>query len=249
MSGQASVHATSWRSAEAGEVYERGRPGYPTDAVTFIADDLGLGAPARVLDLAAGTGKLTRALAAAGSRMLAAEPMPGMVAQLRGAVPGVPVVAARAEHLPLAAGRLDGITVAQAFHWFDAPAAITEANRVLRAGGHLVLVWNKRDVSVPWVAEMSRVLDRYERLAPRGDMDRWQEAFGATDGFTPLARRAFHHEHVLPDLRDRVASMSFVLVLAEPERQALLGEIDALVAGEAEVRMPYDTHVYWCTRR
>ena len=188
-----------------------------------------------MLDLAAGTGKLTRALAAAGSRMLAAEPMPGMVAQLRRAVPGVPVVAARAEHLPLAAGRLDGITVAQAFHWFDAPAAITEANRVLRAGGHLVLVWNKRDVSVPWVAEMSRVLDRYERLAPRGDMDRWQEAFGATDGFTPLARRAFHHEHVLPDLRDRVASMSFVLVLAEPERQALdVGDVAASLDGEEE---------------
>jgi SAM-dependent methyltransferase len=239
-----SIHATSWRSEDAGATYERGRPDYPAEAVAFMIQLVG----DRVLDLAAGTGKLTRLLAPAVRQPLAAEPMDGMRRQFREALPGVRLLAANAEALPLRAGTLDGITVAQAFHWFRADEALAEAHRVLRPGGRLVLVWNKRDLTVPWIRRMTDILDRYERLAPREDMDAWRPAFDRTDLFTPLQQRSFRHEQQLDSLVDRVGSMSFVIVLPPGERARLLEEIEALV-DERPIRMTYDTHVYWCQRR
>jgi SAM-dependent methyltransferase len=237
------VHATSWRSDDAGAAYERGRPDYPDEAVQFI---VGL-AGDTVLDLAAGTGKLTRLLAPHVARLLAAEPMEGMRRQFRDALPAVPLVAANAEALPLGDAVLDAVTVAQAFHWFDADRALAEAHRVLRPGGRLVLVWNKRDMTVPWIRRMTEILDEYERLAPREDMNAWQPAFERTALFTPLQRRSFRHEQVLDSLVDRVSSMSFVIVLPPEERVRLLHDIEALV-DERPIRMPYDTHVFWCER-
>ena len=237
------VHATSWRSEDAGAAYERGRPDYPADAVAFIADLVG----ERVLDLAAGTGKLTRLLAPSVPRLLAAEPMEGMQRQLRAVLPDVPLLSANAEALPFRDGVLDAITVAQAFHWFRADEALAELHRVLRSGGRLVLVWNKRDLTVPWVRRMTEILDRYERLAPREDMDAWRPAFDRTQLFSPLQQRGFRHEQVLDDLVDRVSSMSFVIVMPAEERARLLDEIDALVE-ERPIRLPYDAHVDWCER-
>jgi len=238
------VHATSWRSEDAGATYERGRPDYPADAVAFIAALV----DGRVLDLAAGTGKLTRSLAPRVQGLLAAEPMAGMRRQFRAALPDVPLLAANAEHLPVADGALGAITVAQAFHWFRADDALTEAHRVLRPGGRLVLVWNKRDMTVPWIRRMTEILDRYERLAPREDMDAWRPAFDRTELFAPLQQRSFRHEQRLGSLVDRVGSMSFVIVLPPEERAELLAEIEGLV-DERPIHMLYDTHVYWCERR
>src|SRR5262245_3773492 len=109
------------------EVYERARPGYPEDAARWLA-----GAdPRDVVDLAAGTGKLTRSLVALGHRVTAVEPLPEMLAQLRTAVPEAVAVTGSAESMPLADGAIDVVTVAQAFHWFDQAAALREIARVL----------------------------------------------------------------------------------------------------------------------
>ena len=111
--------------------------------------------PCDVLDLAAGTGKLTRALAALGHRVTAVEPLPEMIEHLHAAVPAVTTIEGTAEAIPVSAGSFDVVTVAQAFHWFDQLVALAEIGRIMRPGGTLGLIWNTRDEAEPWVAELS----------------------------------------------------------------------------------------------
>jgi len=136
--------------------YERGRPGYPRAAIELLAAQLGLWAGSRIVDLAAGTGKLTRVLDGRGWRVVAVEPVPEMRAQLRLAVPGVEVLDGTAEGLPFPGESVDAVFVAQAFHWFDVEAAAAEITRVLAPGGGLGVIRNAWDRSVTWVGELSR---------------------------------------------------------------------------------------------
>src|SRR4051812_26526389 len=127
--------------------YEAARPSYPPDAVAWLVEQLRIRTDARVCDLAAGTGKLTRLLVPTGAQLLAVEPVAGMRATFRSVLPDVPVVAGTAEALPLRAGALDALVAAQAWHWFDHDRAIAEARRALHDRGALGLVWNARDRS------------------------------------------------------------------------------------------------------
>jgi ubiquinone/menaquinone biosynthesis C-methylase UbiE len=218
--------------------------------VAFITDELGLGAGQTVVDLAAGTGKFTRGLVHAPNApdVMAAEPMEGMLTQLRSVLPATPALASTAERLPVRARSLDGVTVAQAFHWFDAALTLTELHRVLRPGGLIVPLWNKRDMTVPWVAELTSILNRYEEDKPRPDMETWQPAFAATELFSPLEERVFRHSQPMnrDSIVDRVASMSFVILLSPDRRRALVDEVQALMPKSGEdTEMPYNTHVYW----
>ncbi len=134
------------------DLYERTRPGYSDESVAHLVAAVGISAGRSVLDVAAGTGKLTRALTATGATCFAAEPSASMRAVFATTVPGVPMVASTAEQLPFTSRTMDAVVVAQAFHWFDAPVALAEFSRVLRPGGGLALVWNERDESDPVVA-------------------------------------------------------------------------------------------------
>src|SRR4051794_18524522 len=115
--------------------YRRSRPSYPADAVRWIVDGLGLAPGIRCVDVAAGTGILTTLLAPTGCTLLAIEPVEGMRAELRALLPQVPCASGIAEALPIASASVDGVTIAQAFHWFDAERALVELRRVLRIGG------------------------------------------------------------------------------------------------------------------
>jgi SAM-dependent methyltransferase len=249
-----SIHevASSGFGAEA-DAYERARPSYPADTVDWLVDALGISSGAIVADVAAGTGKLTRLLLPSGASIVAVEP----VAAMRARLPRVPTTAATAEGLPFRDGSLDAITVAQAFHWFDAAAALAEFHRVLRPGGRLGLVWNARDRSVPWVDQVWSIMDRVEKRAPWRAHDEWREsAFMETPWFGPLHEATFHHEQLLSpaDVVERVRSVSHVAVLPPDRQRVVLDEVrtllqdDPATAGRDRVALPYRVDAYWTER-
>lgn len=144
-------------------VYERGRPSYPADAVGWLVEGLGVGPGRDVVDLGAGTGKLTRLLVPTGARLTAVEPSEAMREQFARAVSSVPILDGSATAMPLPDESVDAVVVAQAFHWFDVPAATAEIARVLRPRGRVGLIWNERDASVPWVRALNAIFGWDER--------------------------------------------------------------------------------------
>ena len=239
------------------EAYERVRPSYPADAVAWLVDNLGVGPGGMVLDLAAGTGKFTRLLVPSGAKVLAVEPVEGMRQRFVAAVPGVPMVAAVAEALPIASRSLDAVTVAQAFHWFDADRAFGEFARVLRPRGRLGLIWNARDRSSDWVNDVWSIMDRVEKRAPWRDHEHADDSVPRPRaGFGPLHAETFRHEQpITPEgVVDRIASVSHVAVLPPAERQRVLDEVRAVLThhpdarGRSELRIPYRVDAYWCER-
>ena len=253
-----SVHDVARKGFVDADRYDRARPGYPPAAVAWLAEHLVLGPESVVVDLAAGTGKLTRLLVPTGSTLMAVEPLEEMRRLLARQCPTVPVVAGAAERLPLRAGSVDAVTVAQAFHWFDVDAAFAELRRVLRPGGRVGLIWNARDRRAAWVDAVWSVMDRVERKAPWRDHDRPpDEALGERAGFGPLGRATFHHEQaVSPEgMLDRFRSVSHVAVLPAPQRDAVLTEVREILASHPETKgrdeflLPYRVDCLWCERR
>jgi SAM-dependent methyltransferase len=242
----------------AAETYERVRPSYPADAVAWLADNLRIGPGRTVLDLAAGTGKFTRLLAPFRATLIAAEPVDGMRRAFVAAVPGVPMIAAMAEVLPIASGSLDAVTVAQAFHWFDAERAFDEFARTLRPDGRVGLIWNARDRSVDWVNAVWSIMDRVERRAPWRDHEKWRDsALGSRAGFGPLHTETFRHEQEITPagVVERISSVSHVAVLPPSDRERVLDEVRHVLAthpdakGREELHIPYRVDTYWCERR
>jgi SAM-dependent methyltransferase len=258
-----------------GENYERSRPGYPRDAVACLVAELGITRDSLVLDLGAGTGKLTRELTATGARVIAAEPVRWQYLKSRRRAPGAHVVAAAAEGLPLVSGSLDVVTVAQAFHWFDTDRALAEIHRVLRPGGHLGLIGYRFDHSVPWVARLSaltnrhrdsrrrRILARVEgawalaaNMAPELTGRRplysrspWPEVFASSALFSAAGQRLFRHEHEV-DFETLLRRFGIKKTkLSDEERRRLEAKAQKVVAKlPSPVRLPYLVRFFWYRR-
>src|SRR5215212_10281534 len=164
----AGVHSRARSFDAAAAAYERGRPGWPPEALDVAALRLGLGRDAAVLDLAAGTGKLTRVLAGRFASVTAVEPLDGMRAVLEAEVEGLRALAGTAEAIPVEDASVDAVFVAEAFHWFDAARAVAEMARVLRPGGGVAVLYNRlewADQKEPWRVESDAALERH-RLPP-----------------------------------------------------------------------------------
>ncbi|GLY64213.1 class I SAM-dependent methyltransferase [Amycolatopsis taiwanensis] len=219
------------------DAYERGRPPYPTDAVTWLVP---VGART-VVDLGAGTGKLTRALRRPGRKVVAVEPSAEMRAQFARVLPEVPLLHGTAESIPLPDTSADALVCGQAWHWVDPERAVAEAARVLRPGGWLGLVWNDRDVSEPWVAELDQILRGY---AAAPTEDRQADRLGRP--FEPVQSRDFRWKHLMTpgQILDMVASRSYVITLKPETREELLGRVRALLDAKHPVEMPYVTKCY-----
>lgn len=262
------VHDAASRGFERGALdYEAARPGYPPAVVDLLVAELDLGPGRRVLDLAAGTGKLTRLLVPSGADLVAVEPVAAMRAELAARVPGIEARDGTAEAIPLPDGSVDAAVVAQAFHWFDAPAALAELHRVLPPGGGLALVWNVRDESVDWVRRFGELLveaaaddpasaEFQETGKPYEEGTDWAAVVAATGTFTPLQHRVVPWEQPVDAdlLVRRAASTSFVSALPDQARSGALDRVRELavthpdLAGQPTFGFPHLATVYWCRR-
>jgi SAM-dependent methyltransferase len=236
--------------ARAAEEYESARPSYAPQAVAWLAERCGLGAGTTVVDLAAGTGKLTRLLAGTGARVVAVEPVAAMRETLVRVVPGVEALDGRAEAIPLPDGFARAVTAAQAFHWFGegAPAEIA---RVLEPGGSLAVVWNQRDRSNPVQVALQEIHDRHRPDGHAGGRGDWRGRIERSGRFGELEERRFPHVHVLPreQLVTRTLSISFVAAAPEDERERILDEVRAMTRGlPDEVELTYETAVFVAAR-
>ena len=227
------------------DAYERARPVYPDEAVRWLVGT----APRDVVDLGAGTGKLTRSLVALGHRVTAVEPLPEMSAFLREALPQVTVLVGGAEAVPLADASADVVTAAQAFHWFDHGPALREIARVLRPGGRLALVWNTRDEREAWVAQLS------EEALGTESVERRDVAAPVDEStlFGEVERASFAHVQRLdlPLLLDLVLSRSYCAVMAPAERAPVLERVERIFdrhAVDGVVELPYVTECFRAQR-
>ncbi|WP_437323836.1 class I SAM-dependent methyltransferase [Sorangium sp. So ce381] len=243
--------------ATAADAYEKGRPDYPRGAIELLRDTLRIDATSTVLDLGAGTGKLTRLLVPTGARLLALEPVEGMRRKLGQMVPSAIALDGVAEAIPLPETSVDAAVAAQSFHWFHGDLALAEIHRVLRPRGRLSLLFNLRDERVDWVARISHVLDRHGRDAPIHRFGAWRRTFSDSRLFAPLGEHEFTHtqELDLDGLLERVASISYISALPLQERYAVLNEIRELaathpdLAGKSVYLFPYRTLVPLYERR
>jgi SAM-dependent methyltransferase len=235
------------RGFTAAGVYERGRPDYPAAAVQRMVDRLGLRPGKTVLDLAAGTGKLTRLLVPSGANIVAVEPLHEMRAELERRVPRVATMTGTAERIPLADGYVDAVTVASAFHWFREEQALREIHRVLKPGGGIALVWNARDERDPLQRALSEIVRPLRGDTPQRTQRNWR-AMLAESGLFERCERSLHDNVQEVDeqgLVDRVVSISFIAAAPRAVRTDVEARVRALArAAEQPIRLPYMTELY-----
>jgi SAM-dependent methyltransferase len=234
------------------EAYERARPEWPAEATRWLVPD----GSRLVVELGAGTGKLTRAVAALGVRVVAVEPDPRMLTVLRGL--GLEGVDGSAESIPFGAGVADAVVAGSSLHWFDLELALREIHRVLRAGGRLGFGWNHRDDRHPVIARMSEtVYAAQARLrTPRWRSRDWSTDLAVSGLFHEVEHELFEHVLELPRdaLEDHLMSYSGVAALEDGERRRVLAEVGDLLDADpslsdgATLRLPFVVAAYRATR-
>ena len=229
--------------------YEQTRPTYPP----ALLDALPLDAEAAVLDLGAGTGKLTRVLAERYRDVTAVEPLANMRAMLERVVPGVTALPGSAERIPLDDGSVDGVFAAQAFHWFDQRVALPEITRVLRPGGVFAIVWNQGDDDLPdpRPAEFLREVKVLHDAAMRRweDDPEWEDVLRDCGLFEDIHDRSFVvHDHVLdrPGILDNLRSVSWIA--SRDDREDVVARLGSLLP-EATYAIPNRANLIWARKR
>lgn len=221
------------------DAYHRGRPTYPREAVAWLAGDQ----PTTVLELGAGTGKLTEVLVGLGHDVHATDPDGQMLERLRENLPDVRTSVATAEEIPAPDASYDVVVVAQAFHWFDHDRAFPEIARVLKPGGRLAVTWNLRDERIPWVRRLGALLGAQ-------DSHRSDEALVTTPHFGFVEETTFRHWQVVDrqSIQDLALSRSNLAVLDDDERAARLAEVVAFYddygRGMDGMQLPYETRCF-----
>ncbi|HEY4228099.1 MAG TPA: methyltransferase domain-containing protein [Candidatus Limnocylindrales bacterium] len=243
--------------AAAADAYERGRPDYAPEAVATLVRELGIKKGTRVLDLAAGTGKLTRQLVDSGAEIVAVEPIAEMRAKLVQAVPTAETLEGTAERIPLPNHSVDAVVVGQAFHWFDGVRAISEIHRVLKPSGGLGLVWQSRDATRPWVERLNEIVDRAASGQPRFKDQGWRAAFALSALFEPISEETSSYVQPAdaPTIVDRVASISYIAAMPDERRALVVDAVRELLAGDPDtagaaiIDLPYRADVFWTRPR
>lgn len=222
------------------DAYDRARPTYPPEAATWLT---GLD-HAHVLELGAGTGKLTEELVRQGHKVIATDPLDAMLRHLVRHLPRTPTAVAAAERIPLGARSVDVVIGAQCFHWWDVDRALSEVARVLRPGGHVALAWNLRDERIPWVRRLGRLIGTQEQQTDPTHALLSSHLFG----FVETATFRFWQPLDRSRLRDLVLSRSNIATQGQPERDRVLRQVDEMYddygRGADGMLLPYVTHCY-----
>lgn len=246
------MHTSSEGYKTGAKNYVSGRPSYPPEALDWLRDIVGVRPSRKVLELGAGTGKFMPLLRECGGTLVAVEPIDAMRAQLMADFPEVEALAGSAEALPLPDASVDAVVCAQAFHWFANAAALQEIRRVLSPGGVLGLIWNGRDETVPWVADLSTITDKWEGNTPRYVTGEWRRAFPAP-GFEFIDERHARNAHVgTADqvIVKRTLSVSFIAALPQRQQADIEEQVRALIARTPElakggdISFPYKTSMF-----
>lgn len=218
MSGSADRRSLSF-GAEAA-AYERGRPSYPPEAINWLLPE----GARDVLDLGAGTGKLTTRLVERNLDVVAVDPLPEMLELLSSSLPDTPALLGTAEDIPLPDDSVDAVLVAQAWHWFDPERAVKEVARVLRLGGRLGLVWNNRDERLGWVKDLGAIIGH--------EVDPFSQSVDLPAPFTDVQRHQVEWTSYLTPqaLIDLVASRSYCITSPEKVRARTLDRVRELLA-------------------
>jgi SAM-dependent methyltransferase len=236
------LHPLTRRFADVAGAYERGRPEYSPDVARAIVTELRIPAAGTVLDLAAGTGKLTRALLGIGLDVVAVEPQSPLREVLTESVGEERVREGLAEAIPLSDESVAAVTVADAFHWFDQARALAEIRRVLHPGGGLAVLTTVPDWgAASWAHEVGELIGDLRPEHPHFDGPPWQEAVRAAGGWTPLREiRLTTSQPAQPErFVDYLASISWIAGLPEQRRAETLARAYALVsAGETPAELP-----------
>jgi len=230
-------HERSLSFGSQAAAYERGRPSYPPEAVDWLLPD----GARDVLDLGAGTGKLTSRLVERGLDVVAVDPITELLDVLRTTLPDTPGLLGTAEHIPLPDNSIDAVLVAQAWHWFDPDRATAEIARVLRPGGRLGLLWNVRDERLGWVKEFGRIVGLEHDWA--------NTTVVLPEPFTDVATHQVEWtNYITPQaLIDYVTSRSYCITSPAAVRARTLDEVRELLAthpalaNSTGLAMPYIT--------
>jgi len=242
----------------AADAYERGRPEYPLESVLKLIQELHLTSGKTVVDLGAGTGMFTKLLSdTCTSNVIAIEPVEGMRKKFSTLLPSIEMSDGTAEKLPLPDASVDAVVVAPAFHWFDGEKALPEIHRILKPNGLLGMIWNARDESLPWIAELTNIIDPFEKGAPRYKSGKWELPFSHTTLFTALqsAQYRYVQKGDVQMVVDRIASISFISALPSGEKESVLEQVRNLLKsspdtkGRSEVELLYRTDVFWCQKK
>jgi SAM-dependent methyltransferase len=222
------------------DAYERGRPSYPRDAVVWLTSDR----PTTVLELGAGTGKLTREMVALGHVVHATEPDAAMLEVLQRELPDAQAKVGTAEDVPAPDRSYDVVVAAQAFHWFDLDEALPEIARVLRPGGRLSLVWNERDERIPWVKRLGGLIGSPDQLRDPTEAIEESGLFGAVE-FSSHRFWQVVDQHTIQDL---ALSRSEIAILDEAARAEKLAEVlafyDDFGRGMDGMQLPYQARCF-----
>ncbi|MCI0156058.1 class I SAM-dependent methyltransferase [Leifsonia shinshuensis] len=237
------AHARSFDRAA--RIYDASRPGYPADAVAWLTD----GTEGPVVDLGAGTGKLTRALIDRGREVVAVDPSPQMLEVLGERVPEADVRLGSAEGLPVPDASAGLVVAAQAWHWVDPAVAVPEVARALRPGGRLGLVWNDRDENVEWVRELGELMGSGDAVFGDEEDPVVGPPFGALERFDVRWVQAMS----LDGLLDLARSRSYFITKDPGAQAAVIGSLRRLhaehpdLAGAETIELPYVTRCYRAT--
>lgn len=220
MTNDASRKRQSLSFGEEAAAYERGRPSYPPEAIDWLLQE----GARNVLDLGAGTGKLTVRLVERGLDVIAVDPIPEMLEVLSSSLPDTPALLGTAEEIPLPDDSVDSVLVAQAWNWFDPERAVAEVARVLRPGGRLGLVWNTRDERLGWVKDLGRIVGHED--------DPFNQNVTLPEPFVDVERhRVEWTSYLTPQaLVDLVASRSYCITSPTAVRSKTLDQVRELLS-------------------